>query len=124
MYFVAKDGTKTPADTRNGLTLPDGCVILGWSGQTGLFRGWLVTSEPDPPPVPSVTPWQARKALNATGLREPVEAWIATQTQEVRDGWEYATEVRRDHPMIAAAIAQEVLTDGQVDQLFALAAGL
>jgi hypothetical protein len=81
------------------------------------------TRKAAPPPV-LVTPWRARLALNASGQRAAIEAWIATQSQDVRDGWEYATEIRRDHPMIAAAVAAGVMTETQVDELFALAATL
>jgi hypothetical protein len=123
-YFV--DGTPTVANPGR-LVLPNGNVVLGWNGETGTFQGFAVTAEPDPlpdPAIPVVTPWRARLALNAAGQRAAIEAWIATQPQDVKDGWEYATEVRRDHPMIAAAIAAGVMTETQVDELFALAATL
>lgn len=50
------------------------------------------------PPVAEVfrcTPWQIRKALNAQGLRDSVEAAIAAATDRtLKDGWEFATEFR------------------------------
>lgn len=54
-------------------------------------------------PVPqSATPWQIRKALNALSLRASVEAAVAAQDQDTRDGWEFATEFRRDDPLLNA----------------------
>lgn len=59
------------------------------------------------PPVtvevpPSLTPWQVRKGLNLRGLRETVEAIVAQQDQDTRDGWEFATEFLLDDPLLNA----------------------
>jgi hypothetical protein len=74
---------------------------------------------PEPPPVPrSVTPLQARRALRAAGLMPAVEAALAEADDDARDAWEYAIEVRRDDPLLAALAAQVGLTTAQVDDLF------
>ena len=79
---------------------------------------------PEPPPVPqSVTPLQARRALRGAGLMPAVEAALAQADDDARDAWEYAIEVRRDDPLLAAMAAQIGLTDADLDALFRDAAG-
>lgn len=74
----------------------------------------------------SVTPWQMRKALNASGKRSLVDALLANpQTpSDVIDGWEVASEWRRTDPVLLAMAAQLGMTDGEIDDLFTLAASL
>lgn len=51
----------------------------------------------------SCSPWQMRKALNATGLRSTVEAAVAASAdQTMIDGWEFATEFRSDDALVIA----------------------
>jgi len=97
-----------------------GCEIGGrWAGS-----GW----EPKPiPPVPvpeAITPLQARRALRGAGLLDAVNAWIATQSDDAQEAWEYCIEVRRDSPLIAGAQAGLGLTPKQVDDLFCAGAEL
>lgn len=76
-------------------------------------------------PAPhSVTPWQIRKALNATGLRTAVEAAVAAGPQDMKDGWEFASEVRRDDPLVAAMGAALGKSPEELDDLFLLATAL
>lgn len=79
----------------------------------------FVTSTPT-----SVTPWQIRKALNALRLRDAVEAAVAAGSQDMKDGWEFATEVRRDDPLVVAMGAALGKSSKDLDELFALAATL
>ena len=72
----------------------------------------------------SVTPLQARKAIRAAGMKAAVDAWLASQTEEVREAWEFTIEVRRDSPLIAAAQSALNLTNAQMDGLFIQAATL
>lgn len=78
---------------------------------------------PAPAPVvpASVTPWQIRRALNTTGLRSTVEAAVAASDQDVKDGWEFATEIRRDNVLLNAMASNLGMTPQQVDDLFFLA---
>ena len=97
-----------------------GCEIGGrWTGS-----GW----EPKPiPPVPvpaSITPLQARRALRAADLLDAVNGWIATQSDDAQEAWEYCIEVRRDDALIAGAQEGLGLTDEQVDDLFRAGAAL
>lgn len=65
----------------------------------------------------SVTPRQARIALLRAGMLDAVNQAV-TSNAEWAITWEFATEVKRDDPMIAAV--QELLgkTELEIDQLF------
>lgn len=81
---------------------------------------------PDPvitPPVPEIVSMRkARRALLTAGLLDDVEASIAAASREVQIDWEFATEVRRDYPILKEIQSVQGLTDAQVDDLFRLAA--
>ncbi len=80
---------------------------------------------PGPAPVPeAVTPRQIRRALNAAGLRATVEVAVAQAPQDVRDDWEFALEIRRDHPELNAMALALGLTSEQLDALFIAAAAI
>jgi len=77
----------------------------------------------DVPPASApqtITPLQARKALRAVGLHGAVTAYVASLPEDQQEEWEYAIEVRRDNPIIAAGAAMLELSDEQVDDLFRL----
>lgn len=77
-------------------------------------------------PVPhSLTPLQARRVLRTVpGLKETVDAYVASLPEDDREAWEYALSIERDHPVILAAIAGGIVTEQQADQLFILGATL
>lgn len=82
---------------------------------------------PPTPPVPvpeSVTPRQIRQALTRAGLRTSVEAAIATGDQDTKDWYEFATEFRREHAMVAALATGLGVTEQQLDDLWILAGSL
>lgn len=69
--------------------------------------------------------WQMRKALNAMGLRDIIEAAVsASGDQTVKDGWEYATEFERYDPLVLQFGAALGKTDVEMDSLFELARSL
>jgi hypothetical protein len=90
----------------------------------------LAPSPPVPPdPVPdSVSMRQARLALLGAGLLDAVEATIAAmegaEGKAAQIEWEYATEVRRDSPLVAGLTAALGLTEEQLDSLFLQAVAL
>ena len=86
----------------------------------------VLTGEDIPPqPVPEVvTPRQIRLALTQLGLRQTVEQAVAAGSQDLKDWWEYALDIERDHPLIEAMAQQLGITGEQVDGLFQLAASL
>jgi hypothetical protein len=70
----------------------------------------------------SLSPRQARLALLAAGLLDQVEAIIASMPgpdgQAARITWDYATEVRRDDPLLGQMADALGLTEEQIDNLF------
>jgi hypothetical protein len=82
-----------------------------------------------PPPPEVVTARQARLALLSAGLLDNVDAALATisdpQARRAAEiEWEYAIEIRRDSPLVAALSPLLGLTEEQVDDLFRVAEGL
>lgn len=97
---------------------PDGVI-----GETTV--GDYIAPPPPPPPVPeAVTPRQIRQAMTAAGLRESVEAAISFSDQDTKDWYEFATEFRRDHEMVAALAEALDVTSQQLDDLWILGASL
>jgi hypothetical protein len=80
----------------------------------------LEAFEPKPTPVvipQSITPRQARLKLLEVGLLDDLEAVITTN-RAWQIEWEYATEVKRDSPLIDAVASEASLTSDQIDQMF------
>lgn len=76
-------------------------------------------------PVPaSVTPRQVRLLLLSQNLLSQVEAIIAGSDQATQITWQYASEFRRDDPLLAALATQLGLSSEQIDQFFISAAAL
>lgn len=75
-----------------------------------------------------VTMRQARLALLGAGVLSGVEPALAAMPSPQREAaeieWEYASEVRRDAPLIAAIGGALGLSDEQIDDLFLAAAAL
>lgn len=65
------------------------------------------------------TPAQIRLALHRAGKLEQVQA-IANANPEAGIVWEYATEIHRDSPLIAA-LGSRIFTDAEIDELFSAA---
>lgn len=76
-------------------------------------------------PVPdSVTPLQMRKALRQLGMKPTIDAFLSTLDEEALEEWEYATAIDRYNPTLMTAAGLLPMTEGQVDDLFRLAASL
>lgn len=80
-------------------------------------------------PVPSlspiiVSPRQIRQALTAAGLRSQVEAAVAAGSQDRKDWWEFATAFEENHAMVVGMAQGINVSNGDLHQLFALAASL
>lgn len=73
--------------------------------------------------VKSITPRQARLKLLEANLLDDLEAVITTN-RAWQVEWEYATEVKRDSPLIEAVAVQAGLTETQIDQMFTEASKL
>jgi hypothetical protein len=86
----------------------------------------LQAFDPSKPVVPrQVTALQARRALRAAGLYEPVKTAVDAATDpDVQDSWEYAAVWHRDAMWIDALGTQLHLSAEQIDALFVQAASL
>lgn len=85
---------------------------------------WIAAQEQfvDVKPVPTVvTPRQIRRALIVAGLRDAVEQILSKADQSSRDDWEYATEVRRDWPLVVQMGAALGKTSEEIDEIFRIA---
>ena len=72
-----------------------------------------------PPVVPqSITPRQVRLVLLAQGLLASVEDMIAQQDESTRIAWQYASEFRRDDPLLLSLATSLNLTEQQLDDFF------
>jgi len=77
----------------------------------------------------AVTPRQFRLAMLAAGvdladIEQAIAALPAEQRQAARVEWEFASEIRRDHPLVAQLAAALDKTDAEIDQVFLVAAGM
>lgn len=83
---------------------------------------------PAPAPVPvvpsSVTPRQVRLLLLSQGLLSQVESIIASSDEATKITWAYASEFRRDDPLLLALGGQLGLTSEQIDGFFIAASAL
>jgi hypothetical protein len=113
----------------------DGTVTLGKPGeQITVPMADIVAASADffgpiTQPIPeAVTARQARLALLGAGVLANVDQALASipgvEGEAARIEWEYASEVRRDSPLIAALAPALGLTEEQVDDLFRAAEGL
>lgn len=114
LIYRASDGAFIPVDTKNARyqeIIASGAEIAPYV--------------PPPEPVPSVVSmFQARAVLMAAGLYETVDAAMQQAGGVNLIAWEYATEVRRDSPLVQAMAAELNLSSEQVDELFRQAAAI
>lgn len=106
--------------------VPEGKVAVAWALEMadGYVRE-VPELEDYVAPVPaSVSPLQIRKALRQMELKAPIDDYIATQDEETQEAWEYAVQIDRDNPEIAAAAAELDKSEADIDDLFRLAATL
>ncbi|MBR1173902.1 hypothetical protein JQ617_08050 [Bradyrhizobium sp. KB893862 SZCCT0404] len=108
-------------------------------GQGPVIGRWMTDKYPQPTPeqlasvdtdallakatVPQVvTPRQARLALFAAKLLDQVEQAVTTAGGATKITWDFATEIRRDDPLITTIGSALNLTSDQIDVLFKYAA--
>jgi hypothetical protein len=115
--LIVIDGDTDPADF-GAVAGPEGTAI-GWR----LVAGEWITPEQEPTepaPLSSLTARQLRLGLLKIGIKPAdVAAAIAALSADQRDAaaieWDYASEYRRDHPLIAQLGATFGLTSEQID---------
>jgi hypothetical protein len=77
------------------------------------------------PTVPdSVSARQFHVQLGKAGLRDQVAGWVAAQTVEVQDAYQYSGTFVRAEPMMQAGFTALGFTIAQIDAFFTAAAGL
>ena len=110
-----------PAVTLGGMVRVDGALVFNQA----LFDQ---SSAPAPTVPASVPMLNARLALIAAGLSSTVDEYIAALPdvagEEARAYWNFALNVRRDHPLVVALGAVLNKTPAELDQLFIDAAAL
>jgi len=74
--------------------------------------------------IPPITPRQVRLLLLSQGLLSDVRAMIEQQDEATQIAWEYASEFRRDDPLLKALAKNLNLSDEQVDEFFIAASHL
>lgn len=112
----------------------DGAIIPMIPGNRDYdtYMGWQKQNPPLSKPGvaqhQAVTMRQARLALRRMGLLLAVDAAIAGMEgdagEDARIEWEYAQELRMDHPLVTALGPALGLTGQQLEELFAMAATL
>lgn len=96
-----------------------------WTGNTTFVPTEYVETDDDPVYVPPfVSARQARLVLLNAGLLANVEAMIATQDEATKLTWEYATEFRRDDPLLLSLAENLNLTSEEIDNFFIQASGI
>lgn len=81
--------------------------------------------EPQEPGVPfSISPRQARLALDEAGLLELAEEKLSQADKKAQIEWEYATSIERGSALIATFGSILGLSDEQIDELFITASRL
>lgn len=115
------------AAEQGGVACPSG-VEIGWTYDGDDFAAPIVSPEDRRATIRPVTMRQARLALLAAGVLGDVAPALAALPSPHRDAaeieWEYASEVRRDAPLIAALGGALGLTEDQIDDLFEAASAL
>lgn len=105
--------------------LPPGCVEITEDELAEILASRAEISQAVPEVV---TMRQARLALLQFGMLAQVNTAVANmpgaQGDAARIEWEYAQEVRRDSPLVAALSVALGLTDETLDNLYKVAAGL
>ena len=99
---------------------PDG-VVCGYSYNGGTFTA--PPAQPEAVPA-SVSMRQARLALSRNGLLADAETAISSAGDEAQIEWEYATSLRRDHPLVVSLGQTLGLDDATKDALFIQAAAI
>lgn len=107
----------------------DGYVAIAHPavGPDWTWDGTSFSAPPAPPPLPAepvtrVTTNQARLALLAAGKLDQVDAYVATMGAAANTRWHYAAYIYRDSPLIAQAVADNIFTQAEIDELFEAAA--
>jgi RPA family protein len=71
----------------------------------------------------AVSKLQLIRAINAAGKRSQFNTALTAADQDTQDGWNYASQINRNDPLVAAFAQSTGGTATDVDALFKAAAG-
>jgi hypothetical protein len=123
----------TDADFAEHIQLRDdsdgrGPYIAAWNHPTlpqPTDEQLATASDAAPREIYTCSPWQIRKALLDRGLRQSVEDAVAASTDYVlRDGWEYATEIKSNDSFVIIMGQPLGLDQDGIDELIQYAGTL
>lgn len=131
IFKIVETGAVVPQGvgfTHNDTKYPPNWLDL--ATEQDLFdHGIEAVEVPDPAPEPAgavvpseISAAQARVQLRRSGLKDQVEALVASSSDEIRDWYEYASVWHRENTNVAAMSSMIGLSSDQVDELFAAAA--
>lgn len=134
-YAVIQNNTVTNVivwDGEGEFTLAPGMTLTVIENlPSGVWMGWSLNNGTWSPPVPpkptvpvQITSTQARRVINAAGLRPSVEAAVAQADKATQDLWYTAEFIERDNPLVISLGAALGLTSKQLDDLFIQAVGM
>ena len=113
------------AFTHNGFQYQANWTQLASASEIAAIGMVEYVEPPTPPVIPeSVSMRQARLALLANGLLDQIDEAIKSMDRAPQIEWEFASEVRRDSPLIAGLAAAFGLSSEQLDAMFVQAASL
>jgi hypothetical protein len=90
-----------------------------------LDAGWEPSpDEPTAAPIAPVTPRQFRLALLADGISPAAISGMLANDEAALTEWDYAQEIRRDHPLVESLRLALGKTTAEVDAVFSAASDL
>lgn len=111
----------------NPITLPNEMIIyapvIGFDYNGYMLINWEM-EDPGPTVPYIISPRQVRLLLLQQGELSNVEAMIAQQDEATRITWEYATEFRRNDPLLNQLAANLGYSEAAIDQFFIAASAL
>lgn len=96
-------------------------MISEWEAQGNTIPAYEAPSTP----LPTVVSMRrARLAMLQAGILDNVTAAVEQAGAAAQIEWEYAVEIRRDHPLIATLASGLGMSDNDIDALFEAAAAI
>lgn len=106
----------TPAVPPEGYEIVSACIKrLG-----GVVKQVLVT-RPSPPRPLKASARQLRLAMNTLGIRDEIEEYVASQSRDVQDSWQWTTEFESNHPFVVGTAEHLNKNEAELIALFTLA---
>jgi hypothetical protein len=95
-------------------------VSVSFERVGGVVTQVLVT-QPVPQPPLKASARQIRLAMNMLGLRDEIEEYVASQSRDVQDSWQWTMEFDVNHPFVVGCAEQLNKSEAELVALFTLA---